>query len=385
MSCAVATLVPAHAEAQGTSVLMLLPTDGRTLEVGREFTGALSTADYVSVDDYLLEAWELEGRAGRSVTIDLESESFDARLYVVGPGLAGTLLDDDSGGGCNARLTFTFLENGTFRVVASSLGDRATGTYRLRVSERPGPSPSYGCGEADPEALAALPTEGRTLEVGTLAAGVLGPAARIVQDGRAGQAWQLTGRAGERISIILESDDFDAYLYLSGPGLGEVMTDDDGGGEFNSMIDVTLPSDGPYTVIASALGSGEFGAYIIRVEETADLNTLPLDGSVVALGQTVDGRLMSTDPVLLEGRRGQVWGFDAMAGQRAVIDLRSEDFDTYLYLVGPGLMQPMSDDDGGADTDSQITVTFPETGTYRIVASSFSGDSGRFTLSVSPR
>jgi hypothetical protein len=56
-----AALVPAHAEAQGTSVLMLLPTDGRTLEVGGEFAGALSTADYLSVDDYLLEAWELEG------------------------------------------------------------------------------------------------------------------------------------------------------------------------------------------------------------------------------------------------------------------------------------------------------------------------------------
>ena len=44
---------------------MLLPTNDRTLELGVESAGALSTADYLSVDDYLLEAWELEGRAGR--------------------------------------------------------------------------------------------------------------------------------------------------------------------------------------------------------------------------------------------------------------------------------------------------------------------------------
>jgi hypothetical protein len=383
---AVALLVPAGARAQTNSVLMLLPTDDRELEVGEEFAGALSTSDYVSVDDNRLEAWELEGRAGGSVTIDLESDAFDARLYVVGPGLAETLWDDDSGGGCNARLTFTFLENGTFRVVASSLGARETGTYRLRVSERPGPAPSYGCGELDPDVLAAFPIEGRSLEVGTLAAGVLGPASRVVQDGRAGEAWALTGQAGERVSVILESDDFDAYLYVSGPGLSEILSDDDGAGELNSMIDLTLTSDDTYTVIASALGSGDFGAYTIRVEEAADLNTLPIDGRVVDLGQTVDATLLFADPVALDGRRGQVWGLDATAGQRVVIDLRSDDFDTYLYLVGPGLMEPMSDDDGGEGTNSQITVTLPDTGTYRIIASPYgSDDTGAFTLSVSPR
>ncbi|MDH3424759.1 MAG: hypothetical protein OEN00_17305, partial [Gemmatimonadota bacterium] len=240
---AAAMLAPTASATQVTSVLTLLPTDDRTLEVGGDFSGALSTADYASADDYLMEAWELQGRAGGSVTIDLESDAFDARLYVVGPGLAETLSDDDGGGGCNARLTFTFLENGTFRVVASSVGARETGTYTLRVSERPGPAPSFGCGEVNPATLAALPTEGRSLELGTLAAGILGPNSRTVQDGRAGEAWTLTGQPGVRASIILESDDFDAYLYLTGPGMGEVLTDDDGAGDLNSMIDVTLTSD----------------------------------------------------------------------------------------------------------------------------------------------
>jgi serine protease Do len=81
-----------------------------------------------------------------------------------------------------------------------------------------------------------------------------------------------------------------------------------------------------------------------------------------------------------------VWGFEATAGQRVTIDLMSDDFDTYLYVTGPGLEEPLSDDDGGDDTDSSLVVTFPQTGTYRIVPSSFGSDgSGDFTLTVSGR
>jgi hypothetical protein len=349
--------------------------------LGGDFSGALSTADYVSPEDYLLEAWELEGRAGESVTIDLLSDAFDARLYVAGPGFAQTLSDDDSGGGCNARLTVTFLENASFRVVASSFGGE-TGTYTLRVSDQPEPAPAYGCGEVNPEVLAALPKEGRALTLGSREVGILGAESRVVQDGRPGEAWVLAGSAGQRLSVILESEDFDSYLYLTGPGLAEVLTDDDGAGSLDSQIDVTLPVDGEYTVVASALSSGSFGAYMIRVDEAADPNDLPLDGTV-ALGQSADGLLSASGPAVIDGKPGQVYAFEATSGQRVRIDLQSDEFDTYLYLVGPGLSEPLFDDDGGNERNSQLTVTFPETGTYRIIASSFgSSSSGGFTVSV---
>jgi len=382
---ALTALTPRAIHSQGTSVLTLLPTDGRRLTVGGEFTGALSTADFVSPDDYYLEAWALEGRAGQNVTLDLLSDAFDPRVYVVGPGFPSTQWSDDGAGGCNARLTVTFLENATYTVVASSYAGE-TGTYILRISEQPEPAPSYGCGELNPEAITQLPVDGRSLQVGGLAAGVLGTASHLVQDGRAGEAWELTAEAGQRVSIILESTDFDAYLYLNGPGLPEILTDDDGGGDLNSRIDVTLPTSGPYTVVASALGAGEFGAYIIRVEEATPLDELPIEGGMIGLGETVEGQISFDAPVILEGRPGQVWGVDAAAGQRAVIDLRSDAFDTYLYVVGPGIIEPLSDDDGGDDQNSQLTVTFPESGTYRVIASAYSPDStGSFTLTVTPR
>lgn len=380
-----AVFATATASAQSTSVLMLIPTEDRVLEIGSDVTGALSTSDPLTPDDRYLEAWELRGRAGQSATVDVESDAFDPRVYVVGPGLSETLFADDGGGGCNARLTMTFLENGTFRVVASSLSARETGTYRIRVSERPGPAPTYGCGEVDPDALIGLPIEGRpVLGMGSLQSSSLGPLSRTVQEGRPAEAWRLQGRAGERVSIVMTSDDFDTYLYLVGPGLEGVLTDDDGAGNLDAKIDVTLPTAGPFTVVAAGLSSGAQGAYTLRVEPPFDPNTLSTDGRSIDLGQTVTGSLASSDPLVAEGRRGQAWAFDGVAGRLVTIHL-SADYDTYLYLVGPGIDEPIGDDDGGGGTNSQIETTLPGTGTYRVIASSFSSGTGPYTLTVRPQ
>jgi hypothetical protein len=382
-----ATMVTAaSAAAQGTSVLMLLPTDGRTLEVGGEFTGALSTSDNLSADDHYLEAWELRGRAGQAVTVDLESDAFDARLYIVGPGLGETLSDDDGGGGCNSRITFIFLETGVFRVVASALGIRETGPYTLRVSQEPGVAPTYGCGEADPALLASLPTNGRTLAMGTVGNSQLGAGSEMIHDGRPAEAWLLEGRQGDRVSIVMESSAFDAYLYLMGPGLDGVRSDDDGAGDLDAKIDLTLPADGSYTIVATALTAGTGGPYTMRVEEPVDLNTLPTMGRTIEVGEARSGELTWADPTVIDGRRGQVWGFEGTAGQRVAVELFSDDFDAYLYLVGPGLIEPMSDDDSAGDLDARIMLTLPATGTYRIIASALgAGESGGFTLSTSAR
>jgi hypothetical protein len=389
--CALAALagglaVPIAARAQSQSVLSFLPTADRRLEMGATATGALSASDHLSADDAFLEAWSFEASPGQSVTIDLESDDFDAVLYVVGPGLTETLHDDDGGGGCNSRLGFTVLESGPFHVVASSLGARETGTYTLRVSDRAGETTGHACGQADPSRLQALSTEGRTISMGGRGTGQLGPFSDPVQDGRPGEAWSLEGSAGDRVSIVMEASAFDAYLYLLGPGLDEVLTDDDGGGELNARLDATLPSDGPYRVVASSISSEANGSYSIRVEEPVDLGALPTDGRSIEPGQTSGGVLTFGDPIVVDGRRGQPWALEASAGQTVTIDLMSDELDSYLYLVGPGLDEPLSDDDGGGELNSRITHTFTESGTYRVIVSALSSDAtGAFTLQVTAR
>ena len=93
------------------------------------------------------------------------------------------------------------------------------------------------------------------------------------------------------------------------------------------------------------------------------------------------GTLTAADPVI-DGKPAQAWAFEARAGEFVTIELMSDDFDSYLYIVGPGLSEPLTDDDGGEDLNSRLDVSFPNDGVYRVVVSSLGGTFGMFTLRV---
>lgn len=366
-------------ESEGVSVLTLLETDGREIRLGDEVSGALSASDYTSVDGSYLEAWAFDGREGQSVSVDLISDDFDAYLYVVGPGLDTPLRDDDSGGACHSRISFTVLERGTFHVVASTMSSETSGTYRLRVSDSPQPVAGISCGGVDGSALTTLPSLG-TLELGVTVYGTLTGGEVTIQDGRPVQAWSIQGTAGETLVVTHRTEDFDSYLYLTGPGLPEALTDDDGAGDLDAQIQVTFPQTGTYTVGASALSSGSSGSYSLTVTRPVQLSELSMDGRSLQMGTSSYGTLSDLDPYV-DGRPVQAWAYRGEAGERVVFELISEDFDSYLHVLGPGIGE-MTDDDGAGSLDSRIEVTLPQSGIYRVVASSLGGNGGSYTLRV---
>jgi hypothetical protein len=367
---------------RGGSVFELMSVEG-DLSVGAEVNGALSSSDTRAPDDSYMEAWTIEGRPGESATIDLITDDFDPYLYVVGPGFEETMSDDDSGGACYARISLTFLESGTFRVVASSNAPRETGTYVLRVSDTPGPTAGYPCGGMNPAVLLDLPTDGRALTLGDVASGSLsGASPTIGTDAKKAEAWHLEGRAGESVTVTLESEAFDCYLYITGPGLEEVLSDDDGAGDLDSQLTVSFPEDGTYVVVASSLSGGSTGPYTISVAEPTDMRDLSTEGRSLRLGEEARSFLTSADPVIESGRRGQAWALEGQQGNTFTIDLTSEEFDCFLYLIGPGLSEPITDDDGAGNLDSRITFTFPMDGTYLVIASALSTGEGPYTIRV---
>lgn len=379
----VLTLSASPVAGQSPSVLSLLPAESGTLRVGSEQAGTLSAADHISTTDTYLDAWELSGPVGSSVTVDLRSDDFDAYLYVVGPGIGETLFDDDSAGACHARIQFTILENGPYRVVASSMSPRATGTYTLTAHDVAPPPLGYACGEPDPAEFLGLPTDGRELMMGITGSGTLDYLSSTSQ-GRPVEAWTLRVVPGEPLVVVQESADFDSYLYVLGPDIQGALADDDGAGELNSRIEFLPGTDGPYTVVASALSEGSTGSYSVRVEAPVDMGSLPAIGTLTP-GSEATGLMSGDDPVVGDERRGQVWLLEATAGQRATIELRSDAFDAFLYVAGPGLDQPLSDDDSAGQLNSSITLTFPESGSYRVIASALDAmPSGPYTLTVSP-
>ncbi len=97
--------------------------------------------------------------------------------------------------------------------------------------------------------------------------------------------------------------------------------------------------------------------------------------------QTVTGRLDQASNQLDDGSYFATHTFEGTAGEALTIELTSEDFDTYLILVGPDEAKLAEDDDGAGGTNSQIVITLPTTGTYTLIAISFeAGQTGQYQL-----
>ncbi len=242
---------------------------GRTIGVNEERTGTLSGDETHPQSDRPVQPWTLRGAAGTFLYVDVVSEVFDAYLYAVGEGLNGILTADDHGDGCNARMELTLPASGEVRLFPSSYSETGRGDFLLRVSTNPSPIESGGCGGDDVGFLADLgELEGLGLPVGELplgaeVSGVLGQGDDIISRGYA-QAFTFEGDAGQVVAFELVSEDFDSYLFLNGPGLGGLLSDDDSAGNLDSRIEVILPTNGTYTVVVSALSAESTGAFRLR-------------------------------------------------------------------------------------------------------------------------
>jgi hypothetical protein len=100
-------------------------------------------------------------------------------------------------------------------------------------------------------------------------------------------------------------------------------------------------------------------------------------------GDTVSGELDEADATFEAGEYHDSYVFDGDAGQAVRLELSSADFDTYLGLVTPS-GEEIANDDFEGDTDrSIIELTLPETGRYRVQATSYAAaETGRYRLAL---
>ena len=187
-TAALIVLPTAHSQAQTAPGV---PTTQRQpLEVGQERAGTLT--DHA-------QSWALRGRRGDRIVVDLVSTQFDPQVMVVGPGIQ-PLEDDDSGGACNARVTFTPPEDGIYWVVVQSAGGGSEGgSFILRASRTAGPEATGSCGGESPDRfdaaeIAAIPTSG-PLVMGDSVRGELTKQDRSLGEGYA-RAYDLKGTPG---------------------------------------------------------------------------------------------------------------------------------------------------------------------------------------------
>ncbi len=195
--------------------------------------------------------------------------------------------------------------------------------------------------------------------------------------------YTFEGQAGQQVVVEMNSRELNAYLILLSPDGDEVGQDNDSGGDRNSRLTVTLPSNGIYTILANTFESGESGSYSVRVATGNAVPSSPSTAAGVLLRE--QGQLDINSPVLQDDNSlYQDYSFQGTGGQTVTITMESNDFDTYLILLdSDGQVIQQNDDATPNSTNSVITVTLPQSGTYRVIANAYDRNGrGRYILTI---
>ncbi|MEO1148066.1 MAG: PPC domain-containing protein, partial [Cyanobacteria bacterium J06638_22] len=125
-------------------------------------------------------------------------------------------------------------------------------------------------------------------------------------------------------------------------------------------------------LIGSALLVGTIMIPTVGMAATLSAGEKQSDAILAESGELSPGDLiLEVDNSLYD-----VYEFSGQQGQTVVISMTSDDFDTYLGLLGPDGSVVAENDDSNGTTDSQITVALPSSGTYTVIANSYD-DTGR--------
>ncbi len=102
------------------------------IEQDMQHQGALAAGDARAYDGKLYDTYEIEGEAGETISITLESDDFDTVLFLSNPDGTNLGRNDDGPDGSNSELTVRLFETGTHTIYVTGLFDD-TGEYTLTV------------------------------------------------------------------------------------------------------------------------------------------------------------------------------------------------------------------------------------------------------------
>lgn len=365
----------------------------QAVRVGSRTQGTLASGDQTLNSGEFMDVYTFQGRSGQRIVVRLTSSAFDPYLIMRGPAEFSQDNDDEASGNTASRLDVRLPADGTYRIMATSYRPGEQGAYVLEVLDA-GSSAAVASTPAGP-------AEGGALNIGQTVRGTLAQGDQTLQAGEFYDTWRLAGRRGQQIDVRLTSGDFDPYLLIRGPGDFNEDNDDDETerGSRNSRLQITLPADGDYRIIATSYRSGEAGAYSLAVRDAAGGTQAAAPGAApaarpaasplagggsIAPGQSVNGQLQSGDQQLRSGEFADGYTLNGTRGQRLDIRLEGTGFDPYVSISGPGGFSAFNDDDvDGGTTNSHLVVALPADGSYLITATSYRpGESGSYRLSV---
>ncbi|HZV83477.1 MAG TPA: PPC domain-containing protein, partial [Brevundimonas sp.] len=202
-------------------------------------------------------------------------------------------------------------------------------------------------------------------------------------------SYSIVTRPGQRLEAVMRSEAFDTYLEVFGPADMEtpVASDDDGLGEgTDSRVLFTAERAGVYTLRARPLSGLEGGDYTLVLTERPEARPAPRPGRI-RQGQTIQGRLASTDGEADDGVAYDAFQIRAAAGDRLAIDLTSDAFDPIVRIgrMSGGAFEELAMNDDGPDMglNARLVFTAPAAGDYLIRATALNAaGEGAYTLAV---
>lgn len=324
------------------------------MDRGNVFRGELSSSDNKLSKGEYYDTYTFQAQAGQHAVVDMLSLDFDTWLGVRSPGNETTENDDLDESSTNSRVELDINESGTWTIIATSFDPGITGSYEITVelSSRPG-------------------STGSRIESGMLAKGD-----QTLTSGEYMDTYLLEGRTGERIILDLRSSDFNPYLILISPDEVHFENDDFEGDPHRSLLLLDLEESGTYTVAVTTYKSGETGSYDLHIQQN-------IEEEAGGGSRQEYGALSPGDQTLSTGEYLDVFTFDGIPGQHAVIDVYSAEFDTYLIVTGPGEVWNDNDDAEGNPGHSIVEMDITETGTYRAMVTSYEeGETGEYELLI---
>lgn len=349
--------------------------EGRTLVMGRAVRGQLDEKSVLDDDDARYAPYRWSAQAGERVALSLASADFDT-LISIGQINNGRYIeldqnDDDTRGHgtLDSYLVFTAPSDGTYYIMAKSLTADAEGEFSLKMEE--GPKPAVV----------------RALRFDQSVDGELKDDTGTGYGSGGADQWRFRGEAGQRISAVLKSNDFDTFLELYGQEGESLASDDDSDGDLNARLIYTLPTTGEFILEARAIGGGT-GSYDLELKALPP-TPKPFD---IGFGQTREDELKDTSATADDGQRYVAYVFDGKAGQRIQFTVRSGDFDAVseidLLTEGETTYEALASDDDGLrqGTDSRLNFTLPEDGRYELRAQGLERDAkGLFSVELTDR
>ncbi len=383
------------------------PPQGEAITYGQTVDGQLTEQTQQGV------VYTFEGMQGDVVSLSVQSSAFDALVRVIAPDGLELAFDDDSGGDLNPLINgLTLPASGTYAVIVDGYrgvnGDRVLiGAFTLRLVQgtditamqaAPTLTPTATVPQATPTPLPTIqltptplatmrpsptpfPTAMAGAESGSIAYGQTVQGS--VSEADRTVSYTFEGRAGQVISIRLESLDFDPLVRLVSPDGTELTYDDDSGGALQAEIrNFELPIDGTYKIVVDT--------YLNLLDVATDGNftlTLSLSGADVAqatpsptstvtpqptqpmaassLPERYAVALRSAEPLgygdsrvlTFSGAPDEAFAFRFNALRDDIVTVRAtsnDGLDTALYLVASDGATPLYDDDSGAGFDPEI-------------------------------